>query len=315
MFLLASAAKSEISSTNLPFLFIARSTAPLRVTLTGPNADCCGNTSRPDPSRSTPVPTSESILHFCLSALDRLGGFIALSPISKILSGCTLPSPMSPTVQLNQLAISDKTAEATLYVSPNLNVDHRAYPVDGEARDAIPIQTVRLDDYFKTGDRVDLIKMDIQGYELHALRGAERVLRENAHIKLLLELWPYGLKQAGTTWNDLIAHLQDRGFDLQEISPTGLSPFSCLTQCGKARSGISIFSRRVKARLRASASASQWVARRRIWEHQHQSSGFQNSLPSRIDLLQSSQHPRAFGFRRGDGIRPPTCYHQSKGRY
>jgi len=33
-----------------------------------------------------------------------------------------------------------------------------------------------------------------------ALRGANRVLTDNPSAKLLLELWPYGLKQAGAGW-------------------------------------------------------------------------------------------------------------------
>jgi FkbM family methyltransferase len=129
-------------------------------------------------------------------------------------------------VQANQLAVSDKTGESVLYISDNLNVDHRAYPTDGETRRTLSIQCTRLDDYFKPGERVDLIKMDIQGFEMHALRGAERVLRENPKVELLVEFWPYGLKQAGVDWKDLIAHLRDCGMEIQEISRTGLDSFS-----------------------------------------------------------------------------------------
>jgi hypothetical protein len=38
----------------------------------------------------------------------------------------------------------------------------------------------------------DLIKMDIQGYELHALHGAMRVWTDNPEIKLLPEFWAHG---------------------------------------------------------------------------------------------------------------------------
>ena len=129
-------------------------------------------------------------------------------------------------VQANQLAVSDKTGESVLYISDNLNVDHRAYPTEGETRRTLSIQSTRLDDYFKPGERVDLIKMDIQGFEMHALRGTERVLRENPKVELLVEFWPYGLKQAGVDWKDLIAHLRDCGMEIHEISRTGLDSFS-----------------------------------------------------------------------------------------
>ncbi|MEP6955976.1 MAG: FkbM family methyltransferase, partial [Chthoniobacterales bacterium] len=84
---------------------------------------------------------------------------------------------------------------------------------------------VRLDDYFPAGDRVDLIKLDIQGYEQHALQGAERVLRDNSEIKLLFEFWPYGLAQAGIDWRDLVSYLQKREFHLSEISSSRLEDF------------------------------------------------------------------------------------------
>ena len=111
-------------------------------------------------------------------------------------------------VRLTQAVVGERSGECKLYVSDKLNVDHRAYKADGDSRRAIPIQMVALDDYFKPGQRVDLIKMDIQGYELHALRGAQRVLQENPDINLLLEFWPAGLAQAGVGWEELVEMLQ-----------------------------------------------------------------------------------------------------------
>lgn len=127
-------------------------------------------------------------------------------------------------VRVNQLAVSDRTGETLLYVSADLNVDHRAYPSAGESRDAIAIRSTRLDDYFQAGARVDLIKMDIQGYELHALRGAARILEENPRVKLLLEFWPFGLEQAGVSAAAFVSFLNDRGFALFVQGDGGMVP-------------------------------------------------------------------------------------------
>ena len=128
-------------------------------------------------------------------------------------------------MRLTQAVVGERSGECKLYVSDKLNVDHRAYKADGDSRRAIPIQMVALDDYFKPGQRVDLIKMDIQGYELHALRGATRVLADNPHVKLLLEFWPYGLKQAGTSWIELIDTLEAKDMAICQVTKRGLVSF------------------------------------------------------------------------------------------
>ena len=128
-------------------------------------------------------------------------------------------------VRLTQAVVGERSGECKLYLSDKLNVDHRAYKAGGEFRHAVPTEMVALDDYFKLAQRVDLIKMDIQGYELHALRGAQRVLQENPDIKLLLEFWPAGLAQAGVRWEELVEMLQGLNMNLTLVSTHGLVPF------------------------------------------------------------------------------------------
>ena len=128
-------------------------------------------------------------------------------------------------VRLSQAAVGEFSGRAALYLSDKLNVDHRTHATEEDSRRTVPIDIIALDDYFKPGQRVDLVKMDIQGYELHALRGANRVLVDNPDLKLLLEFWPYGLKQAGVNWVEPLDTLRDKNMLVSEITNCGLVPF------------------------------------------------------------------------------------------
>lgn len=147
-------------------------------------------------------------------------------------------------VRLSQAAVGESSGRSELYLSDKLNVDHRTYAAEGDSRDTMPIEMVALDHYFKPGQRVDLIKMDIQGYELHALRGATRVVADNPDIKLLLELWPYGLKQAGANWADLIAALEHKGMRIWQLWPAGLVPFRSGSASESAAWYVNVFASR-----------------------------------------------------------------------
>jgi FkbM family methyltransferase len=128
-------------------------------------------------------------------------------------------------VRLTQAAVGERSGQIKLYISDKLNVDHRTYKAEGESRRAVPTQMIALDDYFKLGQRVDLLKMDIQGFELDAVRGAQRVLQENPDINLLLEFWPAGLAQAGVGWEELVELLQRLNMNLALVRTCGLIPF------------------------------------------------------------------------------------------
>jgi FkbM family methyltransferase len=125
---------------------------------------------------------------------------------------------------LLQAAVGERSGKSELYLSDTLNVDHRTYLTGDSARRVVETEMVALDDYFKPGQHVDFIKMDVQGYELHALRGAGRVLADNPAVKLLLELWPYGLKQAGTSWVELIDDLTKKNMTVSEVTRRGAVP-------------------------------------------------------------------------------------------
>ena len=148
-------------------------------------------------------------------------------------------------VRLSQSAVGESSRRTTLYVSDKLNVDHRAYLPEGDSRHTVPIEMIALDDYFKPGERVDLIKMDIQGYELHALRGATRVVADNPGIKLLIEFWPYGLTQAGANSADLIAFLEQKGMCIRQLSSAGLVPFRSDSASESAGWYVNLFASRI----------------------------------------------------------------------
>ncbi len=50
-------------------------------------------------------------------------------------------------------------------------------------------------------------------------------MNENREIKLLLEFWPYGLKQAGGNWGELIEMLQGFAMNTMFVRADDLIPF------------------------------------------------------------------------------------------
>ncbi len=58
----------------------------------------------------------------------------------------------------------------------------------------------------------DIIKIDIEGYELIALEGIERVIDINPHVQIIYESSSFNARRFGHTVQDLIARFEELGF-------------------------------------------------------------------------------------------------------
>ena len=75
------------------------------------------------------------------------------------------------------------------------------------------MNVVRGDDVLD-GANIDLIKMDVQGWESEVLRGLEQTLRRNPALTVYFEYWPEGLRRAGEPLSSPVEILRQSGFSV-----------------------------------------------------------------------------------------------------
>lgn len=79
-------------------------------------------------------------------------------------------------VKINPIALGDKKGEAKIYIAEK-NVGTHSMGQYKSAKKAITIKTDTVENYIKkNGLKVGVVKMDIEGYEGHVLRGAGKSL-------------------------------------------------------------------------------------------------------------------------------------------
>jgi FkbM family methyltransferase len=129
----------------------------------------------------------------------------------------------------NQKAVANEPGTVKLYICHYDTGHHTINQYGGiesynltkqEApKDYVEVEKVALDDYLKDKvDHVDFIKMDVEGAEVLALRGMDKIIRGNKDIKMLVEFFPLLIKEMGDSPEELIKKLlDDYGFSMYVI--------------------------------------------------------------------------------------------------
>jgi FkbM family methyltransferase len=125
-------------------------------------------------------------------------------------------------------AVGEINEEKELFLSSPDNLGMSSFHQPGNySRKKERVKVVAIDDWFKTSGltKIDLIKLDIEGGELAALKGMKEVL-QNFRPIVIVEINPETLSMFSLKPGDIYNYLNQLNFDGFIISETG--GFECL---------------------------------------------------------------------------------------
>lgn len=173
----------------------------------------------------------EMALHMA-SRVGRTGAVYAFEPVpavSERLRQNVNRNGLEEIVRIVAFALSDADGETEIaYADTSSNNQGLASIVNftepvGSLR--ATIKTITLDHFVREEDidRIDFIKIDIQGAEARFLDGARETL-SRFHPKLFMEFSPADLSEAGLTSRDLARRIESHDYDIRLVGRNGVGP-------------------------------------------------------------------------------------------
>ena len=133
-----------------------------------------------------------------------------------------------PKIRIVPKAVTDTTGPATFHVNaqtdtnsllPRPTSDRRYYPKTAGPKDTIEVETINLDDYVSENNLagIDILKFDIQGGELNALRGATELLGSGQVSLIYTEIMFITHYVDAPLYHELASYLADFDYSLFDV--------------------------------------------------------------------------------------------------
>lgn len=156
----------------------------------------------------------------CMASLAKDGWVMAFEPDQVNHAACTknISGNSLPNIELFQVALGDTKGTVQLEVRTPSNLGgNRVAPKGGGG--GAEVSSCPLDHMTAQfpDAHVDLIKIDVEGYELKVLRGAIETLRRCKSV-LFVELDDNNLRDQGDSAQMLVRFLEDLGYHVEDAS-------------------------------------------------------------------------------------------------
>jgi FkbM family methyltransferase len=115
----------------------------------------------------------------------------------------------SNNVSYFRMAVGDRFKISELYYSARWSGECSLVEIKQRPKDRVSVEVVTLDEALKN-QRVDIIKMDVDGGEMMVLDGARELIERSPNLMMFAECWKYGLEGSNNTlkdyWDKLKTH-------------------------------------------------------------------------------------------------------------
>lgn len=122
-------------------------------------------------------------------------------------------------VTINPVAIGEENGEVEIYINAQNALSSLGNTNRGKIIKSQTVQILTLDTYAKGAgiSKIDFLKIDVEGFEGHVLRGAEKLIDASPDLIVMSELAKKNFTPLGFSVKDVLDWMRKHGFDIWMI--------------------------------------------------------------------------------------------------
>lgn len=122
-------------------------------------------------------------------------------------------------VTVNPFAVGDRDGTTQIFINAQNALSSLGNTNRGAVLQSQNVRIVTLDSYSSSANlsRIDFLKIDVEGFEGHVLRGAEEILDRSTNLIVMSELAKKNFKPLGFSVKDVIDWMRGKNFEVWMI--------------------------------------------------------------------------------------------------